>query len=225
MSEAEQAAQADSLTFEIDPGDHAPSYVQIARQIRMAVADGTLRPGTQLPPVREAARRMGLSPNTVGRAYSELSREGVIAARAGGGSVIASADRLDRSALMRARQERLKTLARQVVVRGLSLNLGPAEILQAVKTELRSRGRTSDQPAGTSPLGSDEASILTDQNRLEGRVTSVRTGEHLCEVAVTLRDASSLRFAVPRADMERLGIEPGQSIAVIVKVTDPLLAS
>src|SRR3979490_2535770 len=68
--------------------DPAPVYVQIERRIRMGVADGTLQPGDHLPSVRDLARQLGLSPNTVGRAYANLSREGVITARAGGGSEI-----------------------------------------------------------------------------------------------------------------------------------------
>src|ERR1700716_4003110 len=84
-------------------GDPAPVYVQIERRIRMGVADGTLQPGAHLPSVRELARQLDLSPNTVGRAYANLSREGVISARAGGGSEIGTRDRLDQPALLRRR--------------------------------------------------------------------------------------------------------------------------
>ena len=63
--------------------DPAPVYVQIERRIRMGVADGTLRPGEHLPSVRYLAKKLGLSPNTVGRAYADLSREGVIKGRRG----------------------------------------------------------------------------------------------------------------------------------------------
>src|ERR1041384_4435127 len=70
--------------------DPAPVYIQIERRIRMGVADGTLQPGDHLPSVRDLARRLGLSPNTVGRAYAALSRDGTITARAGGGSEIAT---------------------------------------------------------------------------------------------------------------------------------------
>src|ERR1700686_3803596 len=75
--------------------DPAPVYIQIERRIRMGVADGTLQPGDHLPSVRGLARQLNLSPNTVGRAYANLSREGVITARAGGGSEIATRERLD----------------------------------------------------------------------------------------------------------------------------------
>src|SRR5260370_13855973 len=74
--------------------DPAPVYIQIERRIRMGVADGTLQPGDHLPSVRDLARQLELSPNTVGRAYAELSREGVITARAGRGSALAARDRL-----------------------------------------------------------------------------------------------------------------------------------
>src|SRR5207253_815373 len=108
--------------------DPAPVYVQIERRIRVGVADGTLQPGDHLPPVRDLARQLGLSPNTVGRAYADLSREGVITARAGGGSEIAARDRLNQPALQRTRIERLRILARQMAVRGLALGLEPDEI-------------------------------------------------------------------------------------------------
>src|SRR4030081_1132253 len=101
--------------------DPAPVYVQIQRRIRMGVADGTLQPGDHLPSVRDLARQLGLSPNTVGRAYSDLSLEGIISARAGGGSEIAARERLNQPALLRTRIERLRMLARQTAVRGLAL--------------------------------------------------------------------------------------------------------
>src|SRR6266436_6464737 len=122
-------------------GDSAPVYVQIERRIRMGVADGTLQPGDHLPSVRELARQLGLSPNTVGRAYANLSREGVITARAGGGSEIGARDRLDQPALLRTRLERLRVLARQMAVRGLALGLEPDEIAEAVRSELAAHGR------------------------------------------------------------------------------------
>lgn len=128
----------------VEPSDPAPAYVQLGRRVRLAVADGTLQPGDRLPSVRQLARRLGLATNTVGRAYAELAREGVIVGRAGGGSEIAPRDVLDRAALARSRQERLRTLARQVAVRGLALGFRPDEILGAVGEELAARQHPSE---------------------------------------------------------------------------------
>ena len=72
-----------------------------------------LKPGDALPSVRALAQRLGVSPNTVGRAYADLSREGVIIAKAGGGSAVAPHERLDHPSLRRTRQERLDVLVRQ----------------------------------------------------------------------------------------------------------------
>src|ERR1700736_5921123 len=108
----DEPAAADALVDalrSLRDDDPAPVYVQIERRIRMGVADGTLQPADHLPSVRDLARQLGLSPNTVGRAYANLSREGVISGRAGGGSEIAARERLNHPALLRTRVERLRT--------------------------------------------------------------------------------------------------------------------
>src|SRR5260370_2529510 len=94
--------------------DPAPVYVQIERRIRMGVADGTLQPSDHLPSVRDLARQLGLSPNTVGRAYANLSREGVISGRAGGGSEIPTPERLDQPPLLPTPVQRVRSLAHQM---------------------------------------------------------------------------------------------------------------
>jgi DNA-binding transcriptional MocR family regulator len=66
------------FTLRVEPDDPAPAYVQLERQLRIAVADGVLQPGDRLPSVRATAAQLGLATNTVGRAYSELARGGVL---------------------------------------------------------------------------------------------------------------------------------------------------
>ena len=157
---SEESIVADALVESLRAlhrDDPAPVYVQIERRIRMGVADGTLQPGDHLPSVRDLARQLGLSPNTVGRAYAELSREGVIMARAGGGSEIAARDRLNQPALLRTRLERLRVLARQMAVRGLALGLEPDEIAEAVRSELAAHGRPISGMPIQDSLGEHEA--------------------------------------------------------------------
>jgi GntR family transcriptional regulator len=200
--------------------DPAPVYIQIERRIRMGVADGTLQPGDHLPSVRDLARKLGLSPNTVGRAYADLSREGVIMARAGGGSEIAARDRLDQPALQRGRQERLRVLARQMAVRGLALGLESEEIVEAVKAELAAHGRPVSGTSLRESLGEQEAPLLSARNRLRGRVASVRAGEMLAEVTIDLRDGLQVVAAVTRNSVDRLGLEAGSGVSVYVKATE-----
>ena len=217
----ESAAEAliDALrTLRAD--DSAPVYVQIERCIRLGVADGTFQPGDHLPSVRDLARHLGLSPNTVGRAYADLSREGVITARAGGGSEITARDRLDQPALVRTRMERLRVLARQTAVRGLALGLEPDEIAEAVRAELAAHGRpVSGKPVQTT-LGSQEAPLLSARNRLRGTVASIRAGELLAEVTIELREGAQVVAAVTRSSVDRLGIENGGRVSVYVKATE-----
>lgn len=202
--------------------DRAPVYIQIERCIRMGVADGTLQPGDHLPPVRDLARQLGLSANTVGRAYADLSREGVITARAGGGSEVATRERLDQPALVRTRQERLRALARQMVVRGLALGLEADEIVEAVRAELVGRGRSLTTIGAPQPesLGAGEAALLSARNRLRGTVSTVRTGELLAEVKLDLASQSALVATVTRASLDRLQLAPGRRASVYVKATE-----
>jgi DNA-binding transcriptional regulator YhcF (GntR family) len=53
-----------------------PPYEQIGLQIRTLIASAQLAPGTLLPSVRQLARDLGVAPNTIVRAYSELQHAG-----------------------------------------------------------------------------------------------------------------------------------------------------
>ena len=78
----------------IDPRDKTPLYTQLERGLRAAMATSRLRPGDQLPTVRQLAVELKINANTVGRVYADLERSGAIETRRGVGSfVTASADR------------------------------------------------------------------------------------------------------------------------------------
>lgn len=208
--------------FRLRAEDPAPAYVQLERQIRLAVAAGALQPGDRLPSVRTVAAQQGVAVNTVARAYAGLAREGVIRARAGGGSVVARREDLDEPRLARAREERLHTLARQVVVRGLALGLEPQEIVAAVYQELATQGRAAAANEEPPPLGSGEPSLLSARNRLRGTVTSIRAGELLAEVTVQLDQADTV-VAITRLSLERLRLRVGSPASVYVKATEQVL--
>ncbi|MFZ3582630.1 PLP-dependent aminotransferase family protein [Loktanella sp. DJP18] len=64
-------------------------YEALAVAIRDGVADGQLRPGAQLPPVRDLAFRVGVTPGTVARAYRLLVDDRVLVAGVGRGTFVA----------------------------------------------------------------------------------------------------------------------------------------
>jgi GntR family transcriptional regulator len=71
--------------MKVDPRSHVPIYLQIADEIRAAVAAGVYRPGEALPSLRAMAVEVQVNPNTVQRAYDELEREGLIYSQRGRG--------------------------------------------------------------------------------------------------------------------------------------------
>jgi GntR family transcriptional regulator len=77
-------------TVSIDPRDPTPIYVQIERALRAAIATGRLKPGDQLPTVRQMAVELEVNANTVARVYLELEKAGVIDTKRGVGSFISA---------------------------------------------------------------------------------------------------------------------------------------
>ena len=68
-----------------------PAYRSLAQAVVAAIEDGQLRPGDRLPTHRELAWRLGLSVQTVGRAYEALIRADVVAGEVGRGTFVKSA--------------------------------------------------------------------------------------------------------------------------------------
>src|SRR4249920_2431807 len=76
------------MVVSIDPKDPTPIYAQLERSFRAAIASGRLRPGDQLPTVRELAVQLRVNANTVARVYAGLERVGVLETRRGVGSFV-----------------------------------------------------------------------------------------------------------------------------------------
>ena len=76
------------MVVSIDPSDATPIYAQLERGFRAAIAAGRLRPGDQLPTVRQLAVQLRINANTVARVYAELERTGVLETRRGVGSFV-----------------------------------------------------------------------------------------------------------------------------------------
>jgi GntR family transcriptional regulator len=82
----------------IDARDRTPIYAQLDRGLRAAIVTGRLRPGDQLPTVRQLAVELQVNANTVARVYAELERDGVLETRRGVGSFVSSNPGAARSA-------------------------------------------------------------------------------------------------------------------------------
>lgn len=68
-----------------------PYYLSLAGEIRRAISEGVLLANERLPPHRELAHELGLSVQTISRAYDLLVREGVLRGRVGSGTYVNAA--------------------------------------------------------------------------------------------------------------------------------------
>ena len=65
-----------------------PIYVQLRQQILALIGRGMLKPGAQIPTMRQVAVALKIDLNTVQRAYAELERDGVLSRQRGVGTFV-----------------------------------------------------------------------------------------------------------------------------------------
>jgi GntR family transcriptional regulator len=76
------------IEFRLDAASGVPTYLQLVQQVEHALRLGYLRPGDQLPKVRDVVASLAINPNTVLKAYKELETKGLTAGRPGQGTFI-----------------------------------------------------------------------------------------------------------------------------------------
>lgn len=67
-----------------------PKYRALSSALRQAVQSGDLAKGTKLPPVRDLAWKLGMTPGTVARAYQIATQEGLLSGEVGRGTFVAA---------------------------------------------------------------------------------------------------------------------------------------
>src|SRR3954467_4759360 len=76
------------IEFSLDTQSGVSPYLQVVHQVRRALRLGLLAEGDQLPTVKEVVAELAINPNTVLKAYRELERDGLVAARPGVGTFV-----------------------------------------------------------------------------------------------------------------------------------------
>jgi len=76
------------IEFRLDDRSGVATYLQLVHQVRHALRLGLLQEGDQLPTAREVVASLAINPNTVLKAYRELEREGLVAAKQGQGTFV-----------------------------------------------------------------------------------------------------------------------------------------
>ena len=87
-SAAPERGSASLIEFRLDPVSGVPTHLQLVHQVEHAMRLGYLKPGDQLPKVRDAVASLAINPNTVLKAYRELEIKGLATGRPGQGTFI-----------------------------------------------------------------------------------------------------------------------------------------
>jgi GntR family transcriptional regulator len=123
-----------TITIDRDLGDAV--YAQVAQQLRQLIASGALSSGTAIPSVRQLARDLGVSLNTVARAYRLLEAEGFLVIRDRAGVIVsAPAQTMDDAA-----RDRLMADLRTILARLRQAGMSTDELLEVVRDEVQELG-------------------------------------------------------------------------------------
>lgn len=119
---------------EIDPRDPTPLYAQLERGIRVAIATGRLKPGDQLPTVRQLAVDLRVNANTVAKVYLTLERDGVVTTKRGVGTFITESQPRETSA---SRERQLKAITERFLTESTALGFTPREVARYLAQRIK----------------------------------------------------------------------------------------
>ena len=83
-----------AIAIQIATGDARPIFRQIVDGIRKLIATGEISHDSKLPSVRALAMQLGINANTVAKAYTELTGQGLLESRKGLGVFVTEPQQL-----------------------------------------------------------------------------------------------------------------------------------
>lgn len=92
----------------VDFASPLPVYEQLKKNIKHAIARNVILENQPLPSIRDLASFLKINPNTVARAYRDLTQEKVINGRAGVGFWVEKTEQLDLKKTDMLREEFMK---------------------------------------------------------------------------------------------------------------------
>lgn len=104
------------LAIVIAPGDGRSLMRQITDAVRMQITTGDLVAGARIPSVRGLAEQLGINPNTVAKAYTQLTSEGWLSSQPGQGLFVApQRQRLDSDERQRRFDDALEMFVGKII--------------------------------------------------------------------------------------------------------------
>lgn len=110
-----------------------PIWKQIEETIRRIIASRHLRAGDLIPSVRQLARTLSVTPNTVERAYQRLITAGVLLSRRGRGTFVAGTPQSSESGREQMLQEAAMRFAATASAVGAPLDEAVDELAAAYR--------------------------------------------------------------------------------------------
>jgi len=120
-----------NLLFQVQPQSGIPIYKQIIDQVNRFVASGYLKPGDELPSVRQVAADLEINQMTISKAYSLLEAAGVLERQRGKPMTVAAGRGKTRST--EKRLELIRPALRDLVTQANQLALTKDVILEEFK--------------------------------------------------------------------------------------------
>lgn len=126
------------MLISVSDHDPKPIYEQIITQIKEQARTGEIRPGDELPSVRELGESLGINLHTVHRAYQKLRDQGIIHLRLGQRAKVAAPR--TRPASPEAIETALTSKLRELITDAYHLGLSNEDFKNLVDELLRDDG-------------------------------------------------------------------------------------
>ncbi len=115
--------------------NNSPIYTQIVELFKSRIASGQYAPGDRVESVRELSLTMGVNPNTMQRAMSELERDGYLFSERTSGRYITK----DTELVDKLKYEMIGSILDKFIQEMLNLGYGKNEIAKLLQKRLEER--------------------------------------------------------------------------------------
>jgi molybdate-binding protein/DNA-binding transcriptional regulator YhcF (GntR family) len=197
------------LDIKVNSHSQVPIYQQITEQVKQLIAGNLLKPGAQMPTVRELSRQLKINPATVARAYQELGQEGILGASRRRGTIVMGEN--DSPQRLPLRQNRLYSTVNNLILEALSLGYNPEELEAAFSLQLarwRMQRKTPEAAANTNVVSHPKHIHIvgSDDLALDLLVTRLKFREPDITVQITPAGSLGGLLAIQEGNADMAGI-------------------
>ncbi|MGT2884010.1 GntR family transcriptional regulator [Streptococcus ferus] len=113
--------------------EKSPIYLQLANHIKTQIVSQEIKPGEQLPTVRDFAQQAGVNPNTMQRAFILLEQEGMVFSKRTAGRFVTD----NRDLIEKTREELALAEMEQFVYQMMKLGFDQVSLAEILEKHLK----------------------------------------------------------------------------------------